>query len=144
MRIFLINIIAILLPVVFCAAQNDGIRIDITRLRDNSGHVLISLFKDGNGYPDNGDKAIRKAKVSIKDKAAWVVFTGLTPGNYAVAILHDENDDQQMNKTLLGLPKEGYGFSNNVMGAFGPPSFSRASFQFSAKALTTVAIRTRY
>lgn len=132
------------MPSAESAAQNEGIRIDITRLRNNNGHVLISLFKDGNGYPDNGEKAVRKAKISIKDKTAWVVFTGLPAGKYAVAILHDENDDQQMNKTGLGLPKEGYGFSNNVMGAFGPPSFARAGFLYTGKELTKVSVRTRY
>lgn len=128
----------------FSFAQSEGIRIDISRLRNNNGHVLISLFKDGEGYPNDAGKAIRKAKVTIQNKTAWVVFTGLPAGKYAVAILHDENDDQQMNKTGLGLPKEGYGFSNNVMGAFGPPSFGRAGFAYAGKALIQVAIRTRY
>ncbi|MBK7290922.1 MAG: DUF2141 domain-containing protein [Chitinophagaceae bacterium] len=41
----------------------------------------------------------------------------------SIAILHDENDDGKMNSNFLGLPKEGYGFSNNVMGNFGPPLF---------------------
>lgn len=122
----------------------EGIRVDVTNLRNNNGHVLISVFKEGSGYPDLPDKAIRKGRVVIKDKKAWILFTGLPAGSYAIAILHDENDDQKMNKTGLGLPKEGYGFSNNVMGAFGPPSYSRASFRHSSNVLTKVSIKTRY
>jgi uncharacterized protein (DUF2141 family) len=128
----------------FSPNAEEGIRINIINLRNNTGHVLISLFKDGAGYPNDAEKAIRKGKVIIKDKQAWIVFTGLPSGKYAAAILHDENDDQQMNKNGLGLPKEGYGFSNNVMGAFGPPSFSRASFQYTAAGYLPVSIKMRY
>jgi uncharacterized protein (DUF2141 family) len=122
----------------------DGINISVTNLRNNKGYVLISLFKDGVGYPDNTDKAFRKGQVSIKDGKASIAFYGLPKGTYAVAILHDENNDQKMNKSGLGLPKEGYGFSNNVMGAFGPPSFNRASFKYAGSGLSQVNIRTKY
>lgn len=142
--LILLLLLALGQPMADPAMEQEGIRVDITRLRNNNGHVLISLFKDGNGYPDQVEKAVRRAKLSIKDKTAWVLFTGLPAGKYAVAILHDENDDQRMNKTGLGLPREGYGFSNNVMGAFGPPTFSRAGFAYSGKNLLQLQIRTRY
>jgi uncharacterized protein (DUF2141 family) len=50
----------------------------------------------------------------------------------------------KMNKSGFGLPKEGYGFSNNVMGAFGPPSYSRARFQYTSGSTLQIAIKTRY
>lgn len=122
----------------------DGIRVTVTSLHNEKGHVLVSLFKDGNGYPDDANKAFRKIKLDITGKKASVLFTGLPSGNYAVSILHDENDDQKMNKNTLGIPKEGYGFSNNVVGAFGPPSWSRASFSHKTGGLTQKEIRARY
>lgn len=122
----------------------EGIRITVTSLHNEKGHVLVSLFKDGKGYPDDATKAFRKIKLDISGKKATVLFTGLPAGNYAVSILHDENDDQKMNKTALGIPKEGYGFSNNVVGAFGPPSWSRASFAHKPGVLTLREIRARY
>lgn len=122
----------------------EGIKIIITNLRNDKGHVLVSLFKEGSGYPDDASKALRKIKLEIRNKRATVIFTGLVSGNYAIAILHDENDDQKMNKNSLGLPKEGYGFSNNVKGAFGPPSWSKASFKHTANSLTQKDIRARY
>lgn len=120
-----------------------GIKVDVTNLRSNNGFVLVSLFKDGAGFPDNSDKAFRRIKLGINDRKATVVFTDVPPGQYAIAILHDENNDQKMNKNSLGLPKEGYGFSNNVIGAFGPPSFRRASFNYSGT-LKAIIIKTRY
>ncbi|MFZ9387334.1 MAG: DUF2141 domain-containing protein [Chitinophagaceae bacterium] len=122
----------------------EGIKLSITNLRNNNGHVLVSLFKDGAGYPDDVAKAFRTAKLEILDKKATVLFSGLPSGSYAISILHDENNDQRMNKSFLGLPKEGYGFSNNVIGAFGPPGYNRASFRHASNTLTQVSIRVKY
>ena len=105
-----------------------SLTVRITGLRNNQGHVLISLFKEGMGYPDKPEKAYRKEQLSISSNASVAVFGNIPPGDYAIAILHDENDDLKMNKNWLGLPKEGYGFSNNVMGTFGPPSYNKAKF----------------
>jgi len=122
----------------------EGIRITVSNLHNEKGHVLVSLYKDGIGYPDDATKAFRKIQLDISGKKATFLFTGLPGGNYAVSILHDENGDQKMNKNTLGIPKEGYGFSNNVVGAFGPPSWSRASFAHKPGTLTLREIRTRY
>lgn len=128
----------------FSPLPQEGIRITVSNLHNEKGHVLVSLYKDGTGYPDDATKAFRKIKLDISGKKATVMFTGLPAGNYAVSILHDENDDQKMNKNNLGIPKEGYGFSNNVVGAFGPPSWSRASFAHKPGVLTQKEIRARY
>lgn len=126
------------------AQANNGIRLTVTNLRNDKGFVLVSLFKEGQGFPDKAAQAFRTDKVAIFNKKAILIFPDLPAGSYGISILHDENNDQQMNKNALGLPKEGYGFSNNVIGAFGPPSYKRASFTHKAGVLTDVPIRTRY
>lgn len=51
-------------------------------------------------------------------------FLQLPSGRYAVIVFHDENDNGLLDTDFLGIPTEGYGFSNNAMGVFGPPSFA--------------------
>jgi len=126
------------------AQPGNGIRLTVTNLRNDKGFVLVSLFREGQGFPDKAAQAFRTDKVAIFNKRAVLIFPDLPAGSYGISILHDENNDQQMNKNAFGLPKEGYGFSNNVIGAFGPPSYRRASFTHNAGALTDVQIRTRY
>ena len=123
---------------------DEGIKVNITNLKSNKGFVLVSLFKEGVGYPDKPEKAFRKAKLSITANNAAVIFNSLPAGSYAIAILHDENDDQKMNKNILGIPREGYGFSNNATAAFGPPRYSKASFRHTAGTATTLTIKTKY
>ena len=129
---------------VISRVTENKLSLSITDLRNNKGHVLISVYKDGVGYPEELDKAVRRATLTIINIKATVSFAGLASGNYAIAILHDENDDGKMNTNFLGLPKEGYGFSNNVMGTFGPPTFSKASFQYNANQIKSIVINTKY
>ena len=62
---------------------------------------------------------------------------------YAVAVLHDENDNAKMDFNFLGMPLEGYGFSNDASALFGPPSFSAAAFRLTARA-SHVSVKIRY
>ena len=116
------------------------LKVEIAGLRSSGGIVLISLFKEGKGYPDEPEKAFKKTKISIRDNKASIDFTNLPVGEYAFVVLHDENNNLKMDKNL-GIPKEGYGFSNNVMGLMGPPSFSKASFKFEGKQVVEIKMR---
>jgi uncharacterized protein (DUF2141 family) len=123
---------------------SEGVTIRISNLRNNKGHVLVSLFRDDKGFPGDARKALRREKITILDKKGTLHLPSLPSGTYAVAILHDENDDLKMNTNWLGIPKEGYGFSNNVMGTFGPPSFTKASFSHVNTRPSIIEISTKY
>ena len=124
--------------------KQDGVTVTVTGLRNTKGHVLLSLFKDGKGFPDKVEKAFSKERLNISGGKATVHLNSLPSGNYAIAILHDENDDLKMKTNWLGIPVEGYGFSNNVMGVMGPPSFSKAQFSFTSGKSLEITIKTRY
>jgi len=81
--------------------------------------------------------------VRIEQKRVSVTFSDLRPGVYAVAVLHDENENSKMDFNLLGMPLEGYGFSNDASALFGPPSFKDAAFTLKARP-SAVSIKTRY
>lgn len=120
----------------FHAAGQDqatgSISLQVSGLRNDKGHVLVSVFNSAKGFPGDAGKAIRKYRLEISDRRVSVEITDLPPGGYAIALLHDENNDTRMNTNGIGWPKEGFGFSNNAMGLFGPPSFSKAKFTVSA------------
>ena len=54
-------------------------------------------------------------------------FSGLPSGNYAIALIHDENGNNKLD-TFMGIPREGFGFSRNPAIRFGPPKFASANF----------------
>jgi uncharacterized protein (DUF2141 family) len=62
---------------------------------------------------------------------------------YASAVLHDENQNSKMDFNFLGMPLEGYGFSNDAGALFGPPSFAAASFRLLPRA-SQITVKIRY
>src|SRR5262245_36585021 len=112
----------VLLPIVLWStiimanAQNN-LEVKIDNIKNDKGDILIGLYDDGNNFPrKTSDGKIVKAS---KD-GVIVAFHDLKPGPYAISVLHDENSNKDMDQTKIGLPKEGYGFSNNAKGSFGP------------------------
>jgi uncharacterized protein (DUF2141 family) len=57
-----------------------------------------------------------------------VVLDNIAPGNYAVSLFHDENDNGKLDTGAFGIPTEKTGFSNNAKGAYGPPKFDDCQF----------------
>lgn len=70
-------------------------------------------------------------------------FKDLPYGNYAVAIYHDRNSNERLNRGLFGMPEEGYGFSNDAPASFGPADFDDAVFDLETVD-TTIQIKMRY
>jgi uncharacterized protein (DUF2141 family) len=118
--------------------------VTITGLRSNKGTALISLYNKGDHFPDDAAKyAIGKGKAHIVNGTATIIFKDLPYGRYASAVLHDENNNLKMDTNFLGIPKEGYGFSNDARGTFSPPSFQKAAFELNA-AEKAISIKTSY
>ncbi len=104
------------------------LHIEISGVRSSKGHVLIAVFKSADGFPDKREKAILTKRIPSKIGAVAVELPNLPAGSYAFAVIHDENDNLKLDTGFLGIPKEGFCFSRQAMGSFGPPGFKDASF----------------
>ena len=123
------------------AAQNSKLHIVLTGFRNEKGKALISIFNADKGFPTSEKDAFGKHQQTIRNGQA-IFDLELPEGEYAIAVLHDENNNLKMDTKAFGLPKEGYGFSQNVMGTFGPPSFKKAAVQFPRQ--KEIEIRMKY
>lgn len=103
-------------------------RLDVAldHLRSAKGLVRVCLTADPANFPACVDDA---DAVTLTLPAADRRFSmnGLAPGDYAVAVIHDENANGKLD-TFAGIPREGYGFSRNAPVRFGPPRFAAARF----------------
>lgn len=115
--------LALLLPSATPAAN---LELDVQNLRSAKGVIRICLTPRAESFPacNNDSRALTR---SVPATQRRVQFEGLAPGDYAVAIIHDENRNQKLDK-LMGIPREGFGFSRNPVIRFGPPSFAAARF----------------
>jgi uncharacterized protein (DUF2141 family) len=107
----------------------------ITDLESDEGVLVVALLESAAQY-DAGDSSFRSNEtVPIHDSKASVTFEQIPYGTYAIKIFHDENSNGELDTNFVGFPKEGFGFSNDAMGRFGPPSFEQAAFVIEAEKL---------
>ncbi|GAA4047776.1 DUF2141 domain-containing protein [Parerythrobacter jejuensis] len=109
------------------AAQSHNVRVTVTDLRSGDGKVLACLTRKAKAFP-NCDKDPDAISATV-DAATTVTFTfrGVTPGEYAISLLHDENANGKADRTLM-IPREGFGFSRDAKIRMGPPKFADAVF----------------
>lgn len=114
--------------------QNESVcelRVEISKLKSNDGTIVVYLFSafDQSSvefYPKE-EFSVKSLSSKIQNKTATVVFTNLPKGDYAYYIHHDENIDGKMNTNFIGMPIEGYCFSNTAKpGMNGLPNFYAA------------------
>jgi uncharacterized protein (DUF2141 family) len=113
-----------------------GIHVKILNIRNSTGTVACALFESPAGFPiEYLRSATNIMVIKIRDTQARCDFLDIPPGTYALAVIHDENTNGKFDTNWMGVPTEGYGFSNDAKGWLGAPSFSAASFQYDGQNL---------
>ncbi len=118
------------------------ITVTVTGLRSDKGVIRACLTSSADKFPKCNDAH----SVTLVEPAAATVtmtFTNVAPGRYAIALLHDENNNNKADRALLMMPKEGFGFSRDAKVRFGPPKFKAAAFDVTSGAVHQT-IKMRY
>ncbi len=121
-----------------------SIIVTVTDLRNAKGVVRACLTDDARNFPKcAGEAHVRRAVATAASKEVTLRFDNVAPGHYAIALIHDENDNDRMDRAMLMMPKEGYGFSRDAKVVMGPPKFSAAAFDVGSDPIRQT-IRMRY
>lgn len=117
------------------------LEVSVAGLRSGDGVIRICLTANPGAFPacHNDALAVRR---NVPAGAALPAFEGLPPGDYAAAVMHDENGNKRLD-TFAGIPREGFGFSRNPAIGFGPPRFAAARFAVAGEA-NRQQVRMRY
>lgn len=112
------------------AAQQGGVdvTVEITNLRNHGGTVRACMTDDPERFPRCQDNARSHRVVVPAGEASVLRFHNVQPGTYAIALLHDENDNGRADRALSMIPREGFGFSRDARVRMGPPDFEEAEF----------------
>ena len=121
-------------PIAVALAQSSlcpGIHVEVLNIRNSTGTVDCALFDSPDGFPiEVLHSATHTMVIKIRKTEARCDFEDIPPGTYALAVIHDENMNGKLDTNWLGIPKEGYGFSNDPKALLAAPPFSAASFQY--------------
>jgi len=139
---------SIVRPLIFgteiLSQQKTGvIEVTLTNLKHDKGKIRFALYNTENDFPNKPQFAYRKIEVSIKNKKCVAVFKDIPFGVYAITAHHDENSNDKIDTNWLGIPKEGFGCSNDATGFLGPPSFKDAKFNLNTET-KKISIKIRY
>jgi uncharacterized protein (DUF2141 family) len=141
-------LIAILVSTSFAKTANaqatTTLTVVVNGIEHQKGELCIGIYSNEKGFPLSTKNVVKSACKPITGTSIKQQFSGMKPGNYAVAVVDDQNGDRQLNRDFFGIPKEGFGISNNptVSITTGTPKFSKA--RFSLLKNTTVNIDMKY
>jgi uncharacterized protein (DUF2141 family) len=98
------------------------LHIRVTGIKTDTGVIMLQLLNEQ-------QEVEAQEKGTIRCGISEMTFIGIIPGKYAIRYFQDENGNGELDKNKLGIPTEGYGFSNNAYGMFGPKPFKDWLFE---------------
>lgn len=118
-----------------------SIRVEANNFRNSEGVALFALYNEDGSIPDEKMKNYFKKKTGkITRGTSVMIFKNLPEGRYAVTVLHDENNNERIDKTLF-YPKEGFGLTNfEKISLSNRPDFSKASFVLSGDVVKRIKL----
>lgn len=113
-------------------ADESTLVVEVSNLSSSRGSLMVALFATKEAFDKNLPCAYKI--LNLVDEQGPCYFTGLIPGEvYAIKAFHDENNNGVLDQNILGIPKEGFAFSNNVVPRFSAPAFSDCRFQLQGR-----------
>jgi uncharacterized protein (DUF2141 family) len=128
MKTLLTSIIFLLIASIVSAQDSFTLKVTVNNVTTDKGKVLFSLNTENQFMKA---APLQASSSEIKDGVASVIFENVSPGEYAVMIFHDKNENNKMDFQPNGMPDEPYGMSNNPM-SYGPPTWDDAKFSVDA------------
>lgn len=116
-----------------------NLHLDVTDIASFNGDILVVLYDSPEDYSQS-NAPLASRKIPASAESVSTAFKDLPTGEYAIKLFHDENSNGELDSNMMGLPKEGYGFSNNA-GRFGPASFEEAKFSVAEDTQITIKLR---
>ena len=134
----------ILLASLICmSAFASSITVKVNGFKSYKGSVQVALWDSPSGFPDDYNTAYLTNTTKAQSNYS-MNFKNLKAGTYAVAMYHDKNNNLEMDTNFFGIPKEGFGFSNNPLILTGAPGFSKVKFTVKENENKTITIKLKH
>lgn len=124
-------------------AATQTITVDVGTFRNRQGALGCRLYRGPAGFPEGSAGTVEK-RVTITANVTRCTFENVAPGTYAIAVMHDENGNQRLDKNFVGIPTEGYSVSNNHTHAMSSPTWDESRFTVEAGKNLGLGIALRY
>lgn len=119
------------------------ITVQVSNLKSNKGVTRICLYNNAASFNGEG-KPVQCISAPVSNKNAAAIFENIPPGTYAISLFHDVNNNNKLDVNFVGIPKEGYGASQNKLPFASAPSFKENQFTLKAGQHVQLPIRLRH
>ena len=130
-------------PALSGLSQQNKVTITIKNIRSDTGVIRIGIYNNPVQFPQDPVKCFTLEKTMMIEGTMEIVLIDISPGSYAISLLDDEDGNERMKYNFLRMPREGYGFSNNVKPGLKSPPFEKCSIQI-GKGNTHLNIKMQY
>lgn len=125
-------------------AQTQNVKVTVSGVKSDKGQLVLNVFTDQTSF----EKETPAKKIQIDKKklvnGSTVVTIPLEPGVYGITLLDDENSNGDMDRNLLKMPREGFGFSNFYLEKMKRPTFEDFKILVTANHDTRAEIKVKY
>lgn len=108
-------------------SQQSSLSIKIEGIKEVKGIIQVGIYDEKDTFPNKG-KEYRVEHFRVTSRESTVTLEYLPNGEYSIALYQDLNSDGECNVNFISIPKEPYGFSNNVKPVFKAPTFEQTKF----------------
>ena len=122
------------------------LEVHVDGIKDIPGEIGVALFNAKLGYPIHIEHAYENEWIPLKKglQAVDAVFDGIPPGEYAVSVVHDTNANRSVDRSTVGFPKEGVGFSNGQKVTLRAPRYEKSKIMIEGGKSTKIVITLDY
>jgi uncharacterized protein (DUF2141 family) len=116
---------------------------DVSNLKNDKGVCRACLVNNAASFSTETSRPYRCIAVAITKQVAHAVFNHIPAGTYALFVFHDANSNNKMDRNFIGIPKEGYGASQNRLPFASAPSYNDNKFIVENKGTVTLHVKMR-
>lgn len=121
----------------FLSFSQNKLNIEVSGVPNSNGNIRVAIYNTSEAFLSH-DKVFKSDSVVAKEGITQLSIDDIPDGEYAIALYHDVNGNDELDTNWLGIPKEAVGFSNARMKTFGPPKFRECAFK--AQPVTQVKV----
>ncbi len=117
--------------------------INLNGMKNTNGKVNVALYNSEQTFNDP-NQVFMTLFLPTTGSTMTINLDSLPQGPYAFGLFHDENDNNSIDANFIGIPQEGFAFSNNALGSVGPPTWADAKFDLPIKSTVTQSISLKF
>ena len=125
-------------------ANSSNVVVTVLGLRNDRGTLRACMTDEASDFPKCASPRHDISESIAPGNPVTLTFKDVAPGRYAIALLHDENNNGKMDRAMLLIPREGFGFSRDAKVRMGPPKFGSAAFEVAKGESEHLTIHMRY